>query len=153
MGAAPAVRASPHFKTLSGRSPGYSPPFHGSPPAHRGGGMWQHFGNTVFMILQFCVAQRLLGYGRPRADLDLGTVRHAVRAAGKEGGALPLNQTQEGKARENVFNQESETGHLADGTGICALVSNHTLQALDLQTGDLATMHFKELSVVLQTVV
>lgn len=45
------------------------------------------------------------------------------------------------------------TGHLADGTGICALVSNHTLQNLDLQTGDLATVHFKEMSVVLQTVI
>ena len=44
-------------------------------------------------------------------------------------------------------------GHLADGTGICALVSNHTLQNLELQTGDLATMHFKEMSVVLQTVI
>lgn len=45
------------------------------------------------------------------------------------------------------------TGHLADGTGICALVSNNTLQNLDLRTGDLATVHFKEMSVVLQTVI
>lgn len=44
------------------------------------------------------------------------------------------------------------TGHLADGTGICALISNHTLQSLELQSGDLVTVYFKEMSVVLQTV-
>ncbi|OBQ56851.1 TOBE domain-containing protein [Halodesulfovibrio spirochaetisodalis] len=44
------------------------------------------------------------------------------------------------------------TGHLEDGSGICALVSKSVTDSMELSAGGLIDIYFKEISVVLNTV-
>lgn len=44
------------------------------------------------------------------------------------------------------------TGHLEDGSGICALVSKNVVDSLKIDVGSLTDVYFKELSVVLHSV-
>lgn len=74
-----------------------------------------------------------------------------------EHGSVPSKKQRNGFAcsveRISVSDVMAEiTGHLEDGSGICALISRNTVDTLQLETGSLIYVYFKELSVVLNSV-